>query len=318
MAVSAAEMQQVQAALQAVMDRLNNVEHQLGAASRVNNQLTNQVNDLSAKLAAAEQRAGLGGGDDKRGGLFDKKLYEPQPLEDQREFKEWAEDLQDWVQMCDKDIPILMSAAAREKNVITTLGGTPALEEKAKPLFRMLKRFIKLKSARQVVSLTPGKNPYEAWRLLFAKFAPRNDATAGAIVLKICDWKAWKCKVLGDVPVTIAAWEKMQDEYTQEFGDKPINEITRREMLRNMLPDEIRSYLETQTMLRDDLTFDQIKKCCNDLAQRVAKVPIPMEIGAFGAATPGAPPGGAAPAEPPVPHPHWSGEPPARAGAPGS
>ena len=34
-------------------------------------------------------------------------------------------------------------------------------------------------------------------------------------------------------------------------------------------------------MLRDDLTYDQIKGCVNNLAQKVAKVPVPMEISPF-------------------------------------
>ena len=34
-------------------------------------------------------------------------------------------------------------------------------------------------------------------------------------------------------------------------------------------------------MLRDDLTYEQIKSCVNNLAQKVAKVPVPMEISPF-------------------------------------
>ena len=96
-------------------------------------------------------------------------------LEDARDFKEWSDDFYDWVEMCDADIPHLLLAATREKEQITALGGSAEIIAKAKPLFRMMKRFIKLKTARQTVSLAPGKNPYEAWRLLFAKFHPKND-----------------------------------------------------------------------------------------------------------------------------------------------
>ena len=74
--------------------------------------------------------------------------------------------------MCDKDVPILMKAATRETEQVTALGGSPAIIEKSKPLYRMMKRYIRLKPARQTVTLAPGKNPYEAWRQLFAKFAP--------------------------------------------------------------------------------------------------------------------------------------------------
>ena len=159
---------------------------------------------------------------EERGGLFDKKLFEPSVLEDARDFKEWSEDFQDWIEMCDGDIPPLLQAATREKEQITALGPNAGVVAKSKPLYRMLKRFIKLKPAKQTVTLAPGKNPYEAWRLLFATFHPKNDSTAGAVVIRVCDWKFWKCKTLADVPLTISQWEKLQDDYKQEFHLLPL------------------------------------------------------------------------------------------------
>ena len=132
--------------------------------------------------------------------------------------------------MCDSDIPPLLLAATREKDQITALGGSEEVIGKAKPLFRMMKRFIKLETARQTVTLAPGKNPYEACRLLFAKFHPKNDSTAGAVVIRLCDWKCWKCRVLADVPLTISQWEKLQDDHKQEFQVAPINDATKREI----------------------------------------------------------------------------------------
>ena len=105
---------------------------------------------------------------------------------------------------------MLMRAAMREKEQIVALGSSQVTIDKAKPLFRMLNIYIKLKPARQTVALAPGKNLYQAWWLLFAKFAPRSDATAGAVVIKVCGWKFLKCKSLADVPLTISAWENMQ------------------------------------------------------------------------------------------------------------
>ena len=281
------QLAQLQQQIQQMTDRLNSLESQLGGSQRQNLNLEQQLRDVSTRLATAERSAAGGGGQgNDRGGLFDKKLYEPQPLEDIRDFKEWSEDFLDWVEMCDREVPQLMRAATREKEQITALGSSQVTIDKAKPLFRMLKRYIKLKQARQTVALAPGKNPYEAWRLLFAKFAPRNDATAGAVVIKVCDWKFWKCKSLADVPLTISAWERMQEDYLQEFQLAPINDLTKREILKSMLPDDVKNFLDTQTMLRDDLTYDQIKGCVNNLAQKVAKVPVPMEISPFAAEPP--------------------------------
>ena len=55
-----------------------------------------------------------------------------------------------------------------------------------------------------------------------------------------------------------------------------------------MLPDDVKNFLDTQTMLRDDLTYEQIKSCVNNLAQKVAKVPVPMEISPFNSKDPAA------------------------------
>ena len=66
----------------------------------------------------------------------------------------------------------------------------------------------------------------------------------------------------------------------------PINDSTKREILKSMLPDDIKNYLYTQTMLRDDLTYDHIKGCVNNLAQKVAKAPVPMDISPFAAEPP--------------------------------
>ena len=206
---------QLQQQVAQMSDRMGNLENQLGATQRVNRSLEQQVKDVTDRLAISESNSAGDGQKDLRGGLFDKKLYEPQVLEDARDFKEWSEEFLDWVEMCDKEIPLLMTAATREKDQIVALGSSQATIEKAKPLFRMLKKYIKLKPARQTVALAPGKNPYEAWRLLFAKFNPKNDSTAGAVVIKVCDWKFWKCKSLADVPLTVAQWEKIQDDYSQ-------------------------------------------------------------------------------------------------------
>ena len=177
MASAEQQLAQVMQQVAQMQDRLQNLEQQLGASQQANGQLQQQLQDLRNQGASSGPR-------EARGGLFDKKLYEPGVLEDARDFKEWSDDFYDWVEMCDSDIPMLLLAATREKEQITALGGNADVVAKAKPLFRMMKRFIKLKTARQTVSLAPGKNPYEAWRLLFAKFHPKNDATAGAVVIR--------------------------------------------------------------------------------------------------------------------------------------
>ena len=252
--------------------------------------LMNANQDLVTRVAAAEQtiatqRAGqvTSSGDGFiKGGLYDKRLYEPERLETKESFKEWSEDFFDFVEMCDAEIAQMLKFAKSETNVITATGATPDLQKKAKSLYRMLKQKIYLKEAKRVVVLARGKNPYEAWRLLHAKYDPNNDVSAGSVVKTVLNVSKWKCKSIAEVPTTIAAWEKLQDDYEELHADKAINEITKREILKEILPDDVRQFLEVQTMLRDTLSYDQIKSTVNNLAQKVAKVAVPMELSPLG------------------------------------
>ena len=130
----------------------------------------------------------------------------------------------------------------------------------------MLKRYVELKAARQTIILAPGKNPYEAWRLLFAKFVPRNDATAGAVVMKVCDWQFWKCKSLADVPFTISAWEKMQDDYFQEFQLAPINDLTEEE--KEWLIVDMGEDIQVRRVIMADLPLALSMKVLRKVAER--------------------------------------------------
>ena len=212
---------------------------------------------------------------------YDKKLNLPMTLRDSKDFREWADDFFDWVEDCDEELSLLLSAATREKAVITEKGGSADVIAKAKHLYRWLKKSIDLKGAKQIVLFSPDKNPYEAWRQLYAKYAPNNDASAGAIVDKLVDWKAWRCKTIAEVPMVIAAWERLIEEYRREFHQEPINDITKRQIVKNILPEDVRHFLETQTMLREDLSYAQIKDCAYNMAQKVAKVAIPMDLSLF-------------------------------------
>ena len=42
---------------------------------------------------------------------------------------------------------------------------------------------------------------------------------------------------------------------SREFQIAPIDDLTKREILKHMLPDDVKNFLDTQTMLRDDLMY---------------------------------------------------------------
>ena len=183
--------------LQDVNNRIAGLENSLAATLRNNRALEQQVAQLTATVNSLQNTGPARSSEDTRGGLYDKKLYEPDRLENVKDFKEWSEDFLDFIQMCDREVAALLVAATREKEPISALGGTQSLIDKARPVFRMLKRSIKHQAARQTIVLAPGKNPYEGWRLLHQKYFPQNDASASLMMEKIIEIKHWRCKTVG-------------------------------------------------------------------------------------------------------------------------
>ena len=53
-----------------------------------------------------------------------------------------------------------------------------------------------------------------------------------------------------------------------------------------MLPEDVKNLLDTQEMLRDDFTYGRTKGCDSNLAQKVAKAPVPMDISPLAPAPP--------------------------------
>ena len=143
MATTAAEfngqLAQLSAQLQQALDRLLSMQNVLEATQRSNRDLHDRLAVAEQNLAAGAGGAGRSSYEDIKGGLFDKKLFEPHTLEDAKDFRDWAEEFEDWVAMCDKDIPELLKTSAREKVQITALGSTQFIVDKAKPLYRMMK-----------------------------------------------------------------------------------------------------------------------------------------------------------------------------------
>ena len=147
-----------------------------------------------------------------KGFLFEKKLFEPEKLERATSFKDWSEDLIDWVEQSDGHIAGLLRIARDSKGAITEMGGDEATITRSKILYRALKKLVVQPEAKAIATQVEGKNPYEAWRQLYGRFDPRNDATASSIILRLMGAKEWKCRVVSELLVTIAKLEALGRE----------------------------------------------------------------------------------------------------------
>ena len=248
--------------------------------------LTDQVSTLVARLATVEAAPQARTDFGYKRDTFDKKMFEPEKLEKLANFKEWAEDFIDYVDMCDESLGDLLRASRDAQQEVTRMGADDETIKKSRALYRILKRNVIQADARAIIAHVNDKNVYEAWRQLFVRYDPRNDASSNAIVTRLMNVKLWKCNKIQDIPVIVAKWEGLQREHRTRTGEEALNVASKRELLKLMIPEDIRRFIEIQTVFRKDLTYENLKAVLMDLVQRTnSDIPIPMETNTFAPAS---------------------------------
>ena len=283
-----------------------------------------QVKELQTRLGAAEvtlaARGDFGGGggrDREDGDLVKREFFLPEKFASQRQiFKEWAEEFMDFVKSRDSRLAELLDGSARWETPITNHGDD---EKKSRVLYRVLKKLVTHAEAKQLVVHATDGNVFEAWRQLHARYDPQNDASATRMLNYIMKVENWKCKNIGDVPVTLARWEGLQREHKVRTGEAALSSSMARNLLMEIVPPAMREHIRTQTMLfkRKDLTYDTLRMYILDCAHELAHVPTPMDVSAFDHANAAGYQGGVLPnygQEPPFTNPF--GEPAPEATAP--
>ena len=95
-------IQELTTQLAQVLDRLGTMERQLQAASRAQSTAEAQLRHVNDRLNIAEQNRAAPPSETERGqkgGLYDKRLFEPHVLEDPKGFRDWTEEFMDWIEM---------------------------------------------------------------------------------------------------------------------------------------------------------------------------------------------------------------------------
>ena len=230
-------------------------------ATATNQQLTDQVNALMSQITELTTRLAQFEGTNAFGPasahgvlpnyqanmLFDKKMFAPEKFEKLANFREWTDDFMDYVDMCDEQIGDLLKTARDTDRVITQMGQDDATVKKSKALYRILRRCVEQPEAKAIVVNVEEKNIYEAWRQLFAKFDPRNDASANMIITKLMYAALWKCKKIPDIPLAVGKWEALQREHKTRSGEDALNEASKREVLKQMILEDVRMLIDIQT-----------------------------------------------------------------------
>ena len=235
-----------------------------------------ELDNLNAEVNRM-QRRGRGGGrddDDEDGGrepeLVDRKFFSPEVMGPSTIFREWKIEFEDFLASKDKKLADLLAAAEKSKDPILVLGDTPKDIERAEKLYRIVKKLTTHVEARNIILHVPDKNPWEAWRLLTARFDAKNDAYNSRNVRDLLSVKVWKPKHLHELPSRIAAWEHEQMEHESRTGNVVLTEALRRDMLMNMITPELKAQVEAAMLLFDDseLTYSKLKRFIVKFVQR--------------------------------------------------
>ena len=163
MAASAAELtQQVLSLIEMNKELVEKVE----ALEVMNQELVKKVEELEAAVAAH----GGGGGDGARGLVDVKKLF-PEAFLKEEDFKDWKEDVMEWVDHLAPEMAAkLEQVALQDEEHELDMDENPMQCKLRRSLFPAFRKLVKLQEAKLIVRSVKNRNPFEAWRLLMFRY----------------------------------------------------------------------------------------------------------------------------------------------------
>ena len=93
---------------------------------------------------------------------FDKKMFEPEKLENLASFKDWTEDFADYVDMCDGDLREMLKVARDALTACARMGDSEETVKRSCAVCRVLKRCVTQEDAKAIGTHAPDKNACEA------------------------------------------------------------------------------------------------------------------------------------------------------------
>ena len=220
-----------------------------------------EMDSMNAELNRL-QRRGRPEPEEREEELVDRKFFTPEYFPQNGIFRDWQQEFTDYIAGRDRRLGDLLESAAKQKEVIVTLGDDGSSIQRAEKLYRILKKLMVHTEARNIVNHVPNKNPWEAWRLLSARFDPKNNAYNSRSVRELLSVKAWKPKHMFDLPAQIAKWEHEQAEHKLRTGHDVLTESLKEDMLMQMISPEVKAQVEAAMLLVDDneLNYERLKK----------------------------------------------------------
>ena len=96
----------------------------------------------------------------------------------------------------------LLEKSEKAKEVIVCVGESERERGRAQKLYRIIRKLAIHPEAKGIVTHVQNKNPWEAWRLLVARFDPKNDAFNAKSVRDLISVKV--ARAMHELPARIA------------------------------------------------------------------------------------------------------------------
>ena len=99
-------------------------------------------------------------------------MFVPELFAQNTIFREWKLEFEDYIAGRDKTLSDLLEKSEKAKEVIVGVGESERERDRAQKLYRIIRKLATHPEAKSIVTHVQNKNPWEAWRLLVARFDP--------------------------------------------------------------------------------------------------------------------------------------------------
>ena len=217
-------------------------------------QLMQMVTGQQAEITALKGKNDMGWS-----GIMDRKHMLPGEFRKKEQWKEWADAYIDYMEEVQPLVAQSLERAKVHPDVIEPTYPTPEDRKLAKSVYKTLKKLVKEADGKKLVrTFRNTHNIYELWRLLWFTYRPETAATVTAEARLLL--KPPKIHNLKDVLVKLTLWETKLEEYTDQHGEDVMNEITKKEVFMEMLPDVLQARLRDVLELNPKASISELWK----------------------------------------------------------
>ena len=175
-------------------------------------------------------------------------------------FKAWSEDFERWLKAEDENLSEALHKVIGQETNATIPDNIDS--ENVRFAYSHLRKLMGNKEAKFIARVTRGDNVFKAYRFPHRRYNPRT-AAQKSNRLRVCTKFGINHKdtKISDVPQTIIDFEKVVQEYRDDYGTYCLTEDTCKDALRQIIPKPLECAINLATVgISDkDITYQRLK-----------------------------------------------------------